>query len=1639
MKKTIRLLSRFLLLILAAIGLIGILMLLPSVQQGIARWSHQKFLVQKGIHQIKFERVSIRPSGRFYLRGFTFTDSNSDTLYIDELKGKISIAHLWIRQVYLRSIELQNAQLNYLLDASGNTNFDEFLQQFPPSDSTSPNTPMSIKLGKIKLANIQGVYTDSVAGISISIDLGKIELNLANSRFASQWFDFGKARIENTRLSLTIFTPSATTTPDPDPESATRQLPIFHAQNLRLDQFSFSLLSQSLHPPSDTNLQLEAFFNKLEGRKLTIDISQKLLAAGHIEHTGTLLSMVQKSSIDSTERSHTIPRGSIGIGWNFALDAFEGKNTRLNLTQLPNPQSSSFPQRFPEISLNYSIDNLVLNDSLQAASSVGFEMSSDTLFTSISGLNLARTFSKIGCQRIALSSRKSELLCEGVFQLKPKSDSSGIPLIDSGNVKLNASLDPQEILELLDMFSINPLADSLWPDKKISASLQSSIFADTVHLESFSARVDNQVYLQLQGQYIPLQYPKGELQLKLDTFVLIQSKHPAYQVLDPFIPDMVWGNAFVNGTTDNLAIDFYAEGPQCSLKSMASVQSTDSLTITLNELNIVHWPLLTSNITIRADGHFSMADDWPDASGSIHFVLDSLTNSMENVYDIEGSGKLHQQKITAHLEGHRPNLIFQAFADGMLTNDSLDLTYHAAIQHLILPLKERSDFSFEGTTMGHFVSTANGEIKIVNTLADCFIVKANKKYRVETIQTLFKRDSLSLYLSNSSANHNLMFYTESNPSQLKEVLTESIYAAVFNHKPEKNLPVIKIEANIGHIENLLDFLPFQDDTLRIDTILFRLDNLDNKLDIQTHVQSIGFNGIHCGSLKLNTSRKKNNREVTLNLNDFVAKSIKIDSITFNNFLFGSSLVSELNAYQDKKLSTHLKFETIRHNDTLYSSICDSVLLFTSNWQAVGNNTFIFAIPTKQFSLQTSLKSGQQLMQMNFSAQQQSVHLSNFELSQLPLDKISIRQGNINAAIVYNNKGASPDLQASFSSTSIKVDTFTLGNITGAVNYNKQQGYNAAFSLKNTTDKLSYKGTQADGTANEGLQHHLQFDLRNISIYSKFIPLNDFSIASGHLKGNLEVQHSHQQFDTRGEISLSDVSVAYIPYNSILRVKNEQLNFAGRTIYVNNFEVLDEKDNQLNINGTIEVPSQNNYQINLMVGAKDFIIVDAPEQPDADLYGKLVLSTHTSIQGSIAAPKIKTEIQINPQTDLTYVMEGSSLEVQSPEGIVVFVDDVESPDSLRLEKEFNWLRDTVSNFIEGIDLDAIVKFDPKSKYRIITNPQSGDFASFNLMGSVGYRYHASTEGALTGRIEFEKGLYRLSFYNMIQKEFTIRPGSEIVFSGSLRNTLINIKAANTIRTNSVALLATDAPMMSANEKEMYNRRLPYEVVFALDGALMNPTIGFGLDLPETYRAEYPTINAKLKKLEGPDMEHERNTQVFALLVTGNFMPENTNSGLLGSGSMFATSAALNSVNGILTHQLNNFTNQYVRIVDLQFDLKTYEDHQSSGSELATNLDIQLSKKLFNERVTVNIESSVNIDSDNTNRYQGQSSYNTDFTVIYNITPDGTYRVKAFSVNKYDYLYGADIINSGIGFIFTREIKRKEKSYLTPQPDSLLNDQ
>jgi hypothetical protein len=153
-------------------------------------------------------------------------------------------------------------------------------------------------------------------------------------------------------------------------------------------------------------------------------------------------------------------------------------------------------------------------------------------------------------------------------------------------------------------------------------------------------------------------------------------------------------------------------------------------------------------------------------------------------------------------------------------------------------------------------------------------------------------------------------------------------------------------------------------------------------------------------------------------------------------------------------------------------------------------------------------------------------------------------------------------------------------------------------------------------------------------------------------------------------------------------------------------------------------------------------------------------------------------------------------------------------------------------------------------------------------------------------------------------------------------------------------------------------------------------------------------------------------VFALLILKRFISDNP---FENQGAAGFEGTARSSVSKILTDQLNRLS-ENVRGVELSFDVKSYEDYSSGKAQGNTELQLGLSKNLFNDKLVVKVAGNVDVEGENSTR--DVTDFIGDLALEYKLTTDGRFRITGFRSGNYDMIDG-ELTETGVGLIYIKD--------------------
>ncbi|MEX2379865.1 MAG: translocation/assembly module TamB domain-containing protein, partial [Vicingaceae bacterium] len=494
----------------------------------------------------------------------------------------------------------------------------------------------------------------------------------------------------------------------------------------------------------------------------------------------------------------------------------------------------------------------------------------------------------------------------------------------------------------------------------------------------------------------------------------------------------------------------------------------------------------------------------------------------------------------------------------------------------------------------------------------------------------------------------------------------------------------------------------------------------------------------------------------------------------------------------------------------------------------------------------------------------------------------------------------------------------------------------------------------------------------------------------------------------GVVTFHDIRFTSTFLGETYRLTQEQIEFSKNTIQFNDFTLTDSSGQTFITNGKVGVKKLANPTFDLAIKIDHFRFLNSTKANSDFIYGNVFASADIKLKGNLKRPKANATLGLEKGTDITFVVPESEATAINREGIVEFVDKHEKISPL-LKKDKQ--EDSMKVDIMGIEFSSVINVNKEAKLTIIIDPITEDRLVVKGGGEVRLDIDPSGRINMNGIYEITEGGYEIRLYNLVKREFILKPGSKLSWNGEPLRAEMDIEGVYTAKTSPLGLLGNQISNLTEAERNQYKKRIPFNVLLMLGGEIMKPDIRFKIEVPDDQKASVDgAILSRLNQLN--QNESELNKQVFSFIVLKRFYSQDPFAGG-GSGSY----AARESVSQILNNQLNSLTDKYVKGVKVELNVDSYNEYSEGGeAQGATDLNLSLSKSLFDERVTVKVDGDLNVEDSDQSRSNAVAG---DVSVEYKITEDGKYRFKIFRKEEYEGLIEGEYTETGASLIYTKK--------------------
>lgn len=526
-------------------------------------------------------------------------------------------------------------------------------------------------------------------------------------------------------------------------------------------------------------------------------------------------------------------------------------------------------------------------------------------------------------------------------------------------------------------------------------------------------------------------------------------------------------------------------------------------------------------------------------------------------------------------------------------------------------------------------------------------------------------------------------------------------------------------------------------------------------------------------------------------------------------------------------------------------------------------------------------------------------------------------------------------------------------------------------ISNEEEVGTVKGTYSpagDGTIDAviGLQR------LPLELFNGFVPDQIIGIR-GFAEGDLTMKGSLNKPDINGELYLESTYLLSHPYGIEMQVADDPVRIVNSNLLFENFEVFDHQRTPLNISGYLDFSNLDAMKVDLRMLTKNFMLIDAKENPKSEAFGKAFVNFMGTMRGPIDELAMRGRLDVLGSTDMTYVLRDSPLTTDNRlDELVKFTNFNDSTEEVITRPP-----------LSGFSMDLSMNVDESAHIRCDLNSDHSNYIDLTGGGDLRMQYNSVDDIRLTGRYVLNEAEMKYSLPVIPLKTFTIQEGSYLEFRGDPYNPVLHITA-------------TESRKATVENEGGGTRSVNFTCGVVISQTLNDMGLEFTIDAPEDI-----AISTELASMS----PEERGKVAVTMLTTGMYLSDGNTSG-------FTMNGALSS---FLQSEINNITGNALRTLDLSIGVDNATD--ASGA-MHTDYSFKFAKRFWNNRLRVVVGGKV---STGANEQIQNQSFLTNVIFEYRLSATSNQYLKLFyNRDSYDWLEG-EIGEYGGGFLWRRKLQ------------------
>ncbi len=494
--------------------------------------------------------------------------------------------------------------------------------------------------------------------------------------------------------------------------------------------------------------------------------------------------------------------------------------------------------------------------------------------------------------------------------------------------------------------------------------------------------------------------------------------------------------------------------------------------------------------------------------------------------------------------------------------------------------------------------------------------------------------------------------------------------------------------------------------------------------------------------------------------------------------------------------------------------------------------------------------------------------------------------------------------------------------------------------------------------------------------------------SGDASGKLRIFGGLRRFQFEGDILVTDgrFSVDFLKtayhFTDTVHVRKEAIRFTNITLY-------DFENNSGLFNGSLTHKNFKDMRYRFDIKCNNVLAMNTTQKDNEDFYGKAYGTGTVRIVGSSSRVDFTVNMKTEPKTKVVIPMVTAESATENS-----FIQFVNNKARTELAAQAKLPVPNKTHIHMHLQLEAT----PDAEIKLITDPVGGDMVRAEGNGNLRIDYDNIEDIKLYGDFVVERGDYVFTLQQVVRKNFMLKRGGSIRWSGNPYEAIIDLNATYTVPSVSLLDILEEVDLDGVSRTS-----IPVNCLLNLTGDLMKPTIKFDLELPSD-----PELQRRIKNIV--NTEEMMNREILALLVMSRFYkPDYLQSERTGLGTEMV-SVLTTTASG----QLNSWLSKLNDKLNVGFDARLGNGQDiSSGGEYKVGLMYQPNNRLI---INSNLGYRDDVYTVNSTNFIG------DVDVEYKLNKSGKLRAKAYTHSADNFFINASgtaKTTQGLGLMYRED--------------------